>query len=288
MPSGDHDASQSSERRTAGKVLLGAWRTNWVAYHLDQATGRYSRQLIRLGEMLPLSGFGAVERTREQGRLFFALFRWDGHMVLQAGRQQWRLDEAGLRCEYRLLDDRRSSAFTVFRDGQAQFHCTYGHAFRTLFGRRSTPEDTVDFETDHFLAHVAGLPLPFTDLGTWVDGLAVPVNCRAQVRSQLALLSDPERQREHERELKIADVPAELFSGWFADTYTPGRPAFRSAFDSAELELLKHFTALVEAARKDLGDVRELADLQARPAWMCVVEEAGRLLAKLPESKSTP
>jgi hypothetical protein len=299
MPSGEQDlqdvqraagtvpGNDSEERPPAGKVLLGAWRTNWVAYQLDRPSGRYTRRLVRLGEVLPLSGFGAVERTREQGKLFFALFRWGGHVVFQAGRQHWRLDDSELRLTYRLLDDRRSSAFTVSRGQKPLFQCTYGHAFRALFGRapRETAADTVDYETDHFLAHVAGLPLPFTDPGTWVDGQAVPINWRAQVRSQLALLGDADRQREYERELKIADVPGELFSAWFADSYAPERPAFRSAFDPAELELLKHFTALVDAARNKLGDVRDLAELQARPEWMCVVEEAARLLARLPESK---
>jgi hypothetical protein len=105
------------------------------------------------------------------------------------------------------------------------------------------------------------------------------------VRAQLGLLGDVERQRELERQAKIADFPGELFSGWFADTYRPDRPAFRNAFDPGELDLLKHFTALVGAAHNELGDVKDLADLQARPAWMCVVDEAARVLGKLPEKR---
>jgi hypothetical protein len=287
---GAHEAKGEGRTGEAipGRVLLGAWRTNWVAYKFERETGRYTRQLVRLGEVLPLAGFGAVERTRELGKVFFALYLWGGRMVFQAGRQMFPLDEAGVELSYRLLPDRRSSSFTVLRGGEVALACSYGHAFRSLFARardQADSVDNVDFETDHFLAHVAALPLPYTELGTWVDGQATPVDCRADVRAQLMLLGDVERQREYERTRKIADVPSELFLGWFADTYNPERLAFRLAFDQSELDQLKHFTALVEAARKELGEVRDLADLQARPAWMCVVDEAARLLAKLPAAR---
>jgi hypothetical protein len=153
-------------------MLLQSWRTSRVAYQLDRESGRYTRRIVRLGISLATSGFCAVERTREFGKLFFALYRWDGRIVFQAGKRSWNLDRTDLRLTYRRLD-RWTSELTVEEAGAVTFRCSYRHPLRGLLVRRRDTEDDVDLERHHFLAHVAGRPLPARDSDAWEDGKAV-------------------------------------------------------------------------------------------------------------------
>jgi hypothetical protein len=152
-------------------MLLGAWRTSRLVYRFDREAGHYQRRLVRLGVSLPTSGFGAIERTREHGKMFFGLYRWDGRMVFQAGKRRWHLDRTDLKIAYRPLPGGRSSELTVHEAGALAFRCSYRHWLRSIFPRRDTADDdTVDLERNHFLAHVAGQSLPMRDLEAWTDG----------------------------------------------------------------------------------------------------------------------
>ena len=153
-------------------MLLQSWRSAWLAYEFDRDSGRYSRRVIRLGISLPISGFGFTERTREYGKLFFCVYRWDARLVFQAGKRVWPLDRQDLTFVYRLLGDRKSSEFIVREGGTEVFRCTYRHWIRSLLSRADGTHDNIDFEQDHFLAHVAGRPLPASDFDGWQD--AVP------------------------------------------------------------------------------------------------------------------
>jgi hypothetical protein len=155
-------------------MLLVAWRTSRLAYDFDRDTGRYRRRLVRFGVHLPMSGLGALERTREHGKLFFCLYRWEGRIHFQAGARSWRLDQAGLRFAFRPLDG-KTSEFSVYLGDELTFRCTYRHWLRARLLGRDATADSVHFELDHFLAHVAGQPLPVSDLEAWEDGKAVPL-----------------------------------------------------------------------------------------------------------------
>ena len=155
-------------------MLLGSWRTSRLAYELDRESGRYSRRLVRLGISLPTSGFGAIERTREHGKMLFSMYRWDSRLVFQAGTRSWHLDRTDLRLVYRLLDDGRSSEFSVHEGDEVVFRCSYRHWLRAALARRDVTHDNVDFERDHFLAHMAGRSLPIKDFDDWEDGKTAP------------------------------------------------------------------------------------------------------------------
>jgi hypothetical protein len=150
-------------------VLLGAWRTSRLAYEFDRETGRYSRRLVRLGISLPISGFAALERTREHGRQFFCIYRWNAGLVFQAGTRAWRLDRSDLAWSYRQLDGGRSSEFSISEGGKLVYSCTYRHWIRRVFSHVDVSHDNIDFEQDHFLAHVAGRSLPAPDFDGWQD-----------------------------------------------------------------------------------------------------------------------
>jgi hypothetical protein len=161
-------------------MLLGAWRTSRLVYRFDREGGRYQRLLVRLGISLPTSGFGAVERTREHGKMFFCIYRWDGRIVFQAGTRRWHLDRTDLKLEFRRLPGGRSSELSVHEGGALVFRCSYRHWLRAVFPRRDTTEDdTVDLERNHFLAHVAGRTLPVHDFDAWEDGKTVEAELAA-------------------------------------------------------------------------------------------------------------
>jgi hypothetical protein len=273
-------------------MILSAWRRSWLAYAFDRETAGYARRLVRLGEHLPISGFGAVEKTREHGRTFFALYRWGRQIWFQAGQHRWRLDAVGLQLGYRVLPGGRSSEFTVRAGDDLAYHCTYGHRLRSLFNRGERAGDTVDLETGHFLAHVAGQPLPLGDSDAWYDGEAsikreTAADVRHAIREHLALLADSERQRAFERRAQIADVPAELLSAWFDDLYHPDRLLFQRALSPSEREALRRFNAILEGAAVELAEVTRLDELQARPIWTQVGQEAAETLRRLPEAVGT-
>ena len=107
-------------------------------------------------------------------------------------------------------------------------------------------------------------------------------NIRTSVIEVLQLLADPEAQREYERNVAIADVPAELFCLWFDDVYHPESPAHQAAFSPGELDLLAEFTKLFLDAEAELPDpLPRLRELQAHPAWSRVVSGAASTLRGL-------
>ena len=104
-------------------------------------------------------------------------------------------------------------------------------------------------------------------------------NIRSSIFEQLKLLADPEAQREYECNVPIADVPRELFCGWFDDSYHPESPAFQAAFNPRELDALAEFHNLFSAAEVELPEpLPQLSDIQAHPAWGRVLSGAAKAL----------
>jgi hypothetical protein len=106
---------------------------------------------------------------------------------------------------------------------------------------------------------------------------------RRGVRELLALLASEEQQLNYERQVPIADVPAELLCMWFNDNYHPGS-GWSSEFTSGELEALAHFNAVYESLAQRLprsqGTVRTwLAD----PSWRKIMNAAAIALGEVPE-----
>jgi hypothetical protein len=271
----------------APTFMLGAWRRSWMGYAFDREGGGFSRRLIRLGEVVPTCGFGAIEKTREHGRMFFSLYRWGGRMWFQAGLQCWPLDTDELRMFYRLQPNAPIAQFSVNQGERLVFHCTYALGLRGWFGRIDREGDNVDFEGRHFLAHVAGHELPLMTSDVWHDGEITddeptPQTVREAIRDQIGLLADLQRQRDYERQIQAADVPAELLRAWFDDTYHPGSTLFHKAFAPAERAVLRRFTTVLQTASAEIGDAQDVEDLQMHPIWARVVLDAEQALRDVP------
>ena len=267
-------------------MILGAWRRSWLAYSFDRYGGDFSRRFVRLGEHLPISGFGTIEKTLEHGRLFFSLYRWGGQIWFQAGDRSWRLDSPDLRLAYRSLPGGRISEFAVIENARIGFRCSYANGLRGLFARAGEAGDNVDCEGRHFLAHVAGQTLPMLDSEAWHDGKASAEgesaeSVRQAIRDHLQRLTDLFRQGEPEEKGEGGDSPAELFYSWLEDSYRPTSVVFQQAFAPHERERLKRFTATLQTAS---WEIDEEADEQPAPPpiWTRVLKDAEETLADLP------
>jgi hypothetical protein len=108
-------------------------------------------------------------------------------------------------------------------------------------------------------------------------------NVRSSIRGHLALLADLEGQRQYERDVPIADVPAELFCIWFDDSYFSESPAHQQAFTPSELTALETFSAMLLSISTSVGEIRDVADLQARREWPRLAAAAAAVLQQIPE-----
>jgi hypothetical protein len=102
---------------------------------------------------------------------------------------------------------------------------------------------------------------------------------RSSIHQHLEFLADAEAQREYERDVPIADVPAELVCGWFDDCYHPESPAFQAAFTPQQRAVLAEFDDEFRAAIAELPEpLPRLSDLQPHHAWSRVNSAAARAL----------
>jgi hypothetical protein len=271
-------------------MILGAWRRSWLAYSFDRYGGRFWRRFVRLGDSLPLSGFGTVEKTIEHGRMFFCLYRWGGRMWFQAGGRTWCLDSGDLRLAYRLLPGGRGSEFTVTENHRISFRCSYAHRWERLFTRGAAGEDNVDCEGRHFLAHVAGHSLPLADSDAWHDVKALHDGQaghdgqqeRQAILAHLQRLADLVKQGDRQRPDATLEGPADLFYSWIDDSYRPSSVTFQQAFAPQEREQLRKFTDVLQFASWEIEEAD--ADPQAPPLWARVVQDAEQTLRDLPVS----
>ena len=152
-------------------MRLGAWATVWFDYAFDRERGTYSR-LWRLWphSTHPISGVGAVERTKEFSKVFFSIHLWQRKPYFQAGLRRWCLDSRNLRFELRASGSPAEHLFRVFEGSAQVFQCTYRPRRRTALAKLDVSYDNLDFELDHLLAHVSAMSLPAVGFDAWVDG----------------------------------------------------------------------------------------------------------------------
>jgi hypothetical protein len=104
---------------------------------------------------------------------------------------------------------------------------------------------------------------------------------RSTVLGLLRLLSDRDAQIAYEREVPIADVPAELLC-MFNDQYLPKTYLFQSAFTPDERAVLavfhERFTEVADALPRDLTRV---ADLHAHTEWRSLMRAAADALNRV-------
>ena len=104
---------------------------------------------------------------------------------------------------------------------------------------------------------------------------------RRLLHDLLLLLSDREAQRAYERDVPIANVPAELLSMWFDDIYHPSSDRFGAAFSDDERAELAAFNDSYRARADDLPTTGGVAALHGTPEWDEVVERASAALLRL-------
>lgn len=100
---------------------------------------------------------------------------------------------------------------------------------------------------------------------------------REAIIAEIELLSSPSKQREYEKSVPIANVPAELICGYCDDLYHPQSERMLSQFSTEELKGLAHlYGVLCEAASIEAASVDELLK---NDQWRTVVAVAKELSA---------
>ncbi|MGM0564284.1 MAG: hypothetical protein ACQES2_08135 [Pseudomonadota bacterium] len=103
------------------------------------------------------------------------------------------------------------------------------------------------------------------------------MSIREAIIEEIDLLAHPAKQLEYEKNVPIANVPAELICGFCDDLYHPKSEQMLSEFTEDELKELAHlYGVLCEAARLDVVSVLDLIKL---PKWRAVVAVAKELNA---------
>jgi len=106
-------------------------------------------------------------------------------------------------------------------------------------------------------------------------------NIRTGLRELLALISDPESQREYERNVPVANVATELICMWFDDLYHPDPQWISGGFSPRELELLAEFHDFYDHRADSLPTDGGVAILQRSPEWSEVMRKAQETRVKL-------
>ena len=102
---------------------------------------------------------------------------------------------------------------------------------------------------------------------------------RRNIIELVQTLASKEEQLAYERNVPIANVPAELICIWFDDLYHPQWDLFIEAFAPVERDRLAKFHIFYEARHKRLPD--SLAEMHQNPAWIEVMNEAQQVLKDL-------
>jgi hypothetical protein len=101
------------------------------------------------------------------------------------------------------------------------------------------------------------------------------MSIRKAIIDEIDLLAHISKQLQYEKDVPIADVPAELVCGFCNDLYHPKSEQMLSEFTEVELKGLAHlYGVLCEAASLDVSGAIELVK---HPKWRAVVAVAKEL-----------
>lgn len=106
---------------------------------------------------------------------------------------------------------------------------------------------------------------------------------RQRVIDKIEGIANPSAQIEYERNVPIADVPAELVIGFVDDLYHPKSELFLNAFTSDELKDLAELYGRLCVANDAFikNDCHSVADIQKLSEWRSVMAFAQELLIEL-------
>ncbi len=112
---------------------------------------------------------------------------------------------------------------------------------------------------------------------------------RGAVFEVIELLAHASLQSKYEKDVPIANVPAELFCMFCDDLYHPKSQSFLDAFNEDETKDLAVLYGLLHHASQTIKDseMRSVADLQKRPEWRVVMNFAKELEARFGISRNT-
>ena len=103
------------------------------------------------------------------------------------------------------------------------------------------------------------------------------MSIRQAIIDEIDLLAHPSKQLQYEKNVPIADVPAELICGFCDDLYHPKSEQMLSQFTEEELKGLAHlYGVLSEAAHIEAQSVIEVIK---HPKWKAVTAVAKELNA---------
>ena len=103
---------------------------------------------------------------------------------------------------------------------------------------------------------------------------------KANIIEILKLISSSKEQFEYEKNVPIANVPAELFCIWFDDFYHPNSVEFISSFNTNELNELSLFNDYFDKLGENIPINNGVSGLQADSNWISIQSYAGKLLEK--------
>jgi hypothetical protein len=107
-------------------------------------------------------------------------------------------------------------------------------------------------------------------------------NRKPEIVRLLRLLASEEQQLAYERDVPIADVPAELCCMWFDDQYHPDDSFFCSCFTADELAALAEFDRFYGEQKRllpeDKGTIRTWL---ASSVWRAVMRKACETLERV-------
>ena len=103
------------------------------------------------------------------------------------------------------------------------------------------------------------------------------MSIRKSTIKMIELLSLPSEQLEYEKNVPIADVPAELICGFCDDLYHPKSEDFIAEFSEDELKAMAHLYGLLSEAAK--VEVHSVIELQKVPEWRSVASLAKEMSA---------
>jgi hypothetical protein len=103
---------------------------------------------------------------------------------------------------------------------------------------------------------------------------------RKNIIETLQLIASLENQFSYEKNVPIANVPAELFCMWFDDFYHPNSTEFVNAFNTNELIDLSLFNEYFDKFGENVPMNNGVSGLQSDSIWLAIQSYAGKLLDK--------
>lgn len=109
------------------------------------------------------------------------------------------------------------------------------------------------------------------------------MKCRDRVVECIELLARPAEQLNYEKNVPIADIPAELVCMFADDLFHPKMAEFVDAFSEEELKLLAELYGLVVVAARTFSNLNchRVSDALKIPEWRSVISCAKRIEEEL-------